>query len=131
MNWRELAIVIRHYYIGKDTVRFERLRRAEAENEVTRTVEDGFRVLLIERSVALIAAYHEAGETDEAFEVFGRRVDTLAVAMARLMEDGDAIDELILEPVRSKVELMFDQGTAERLMAAFERNFRRTGQPGF
>jgi hypothetical protein len=37
------------------------------------------------------------------------------------MAPGEAINDLILVPVRTKVELMYDEKTSERLMMAFER----------
>jgi hypothetical protein len=80
--------------------------------------------------VALIAAYHEAGETDEAFEALRRRADDLIVASARPGRGRAAIAELILVQLRTEVEQMYDAGTAERLMVAFECAFGCTGGPG-
>jgi hypothetical protein len=131
MNWRDRANIIRRFYLGGDAVRLVRSRRAEAAQEVERTIEEGFRILLIDRGVALINAYHEAGETDEAFEALRRRAEALAVAAARLGQGREAIDDLILMAVRTEVEQMYDEGTAERLMVAFECGFGRTGRPRF
>jgi hypothetical protein len=97
---------------------------------VDRTTEGRFRIPLIDRGVALIDAYHDAGETDEAFEALRRGADDLAVASARPGRGREAIAYLILMPVRSEVEQMYDAGTAERLMVAFECGFGRGGRPG-
>jgi hypothetical protein len=126
MGWRDRADVIRRFY----ALRLARSRRAEAGHEVDRRTEDGFQVPLIDRGVALIAAYHEAGETDEAFEALRRRAGDLDVASAGPGRGREASADLILVQIRTEVEQMYDAGTAERLMAAFERGFGRTGQPG-
>src|SRR5262245_54072840 len=126
MDWHDRADVIRRFY----AVWLARSRRAEAGWEVDRPIEDGFQVRLIDRGVALIAAYYEAGETDEAFEALRRRADDLAVASARLGRGREAIADLTLVQIRTKVEPMYDAETAERLMAAFEWGFGRSGRPG-
>jgi hypothetical protein len=101
-----------------------RFGRREAE----RTIADGFRVLLIDRGVALVAAYHEADETDEAFDDLRRGADALAVA-ARRMGRGETIGDWLLVPVRTSIELMYDEGTAERLIVALDRAFGRAPWP--
>jgi hypothetical protein len=126
MGWRDRADVIRRFY----AVRLARSRRAEGTREVDRTIEGGFQAPLIDRGVALIAAYHEVGETDEAFEALRRRAGDLAVASAGPGRGREAIADPILMQIRTKVEQMYDAGTAERLMVAFERGFGRTGRPG-
>jgi hypothetical protein len=127
MNWHDRANVIRRLYAERDAWWLARSRRAEAGQEVEGMLEDGIRILLVDRGVAWIAAYHEAGETDEAFEALRRRAD----AVARLGQHREAIDDLILVPVRAKIELMYDEMTAERLMVAFERGCRPTERPRF
>ena len=78
--------------------------------------------------LGLVWAYYEAGETDEAFEALSRRTHALAaVAIARLGQGREAIDDLILMPVRTRVQLMYGAGTAGRLIVAFERGCGRTG----
>jgi len=129
MNWCDRANIIRRFYLGRDVVRLVRWRRAEIALEVERTIKDGFRILLIDRGVSLINAYHEAGETDEAFEALRRSATALAVAAARVAQGREAIDDLILTAVRMKVEQMYDEGTAERLMVAFECGFGRNERP--
>jgi hypothetical protein len=131
MNWCDRVDMIRRFYLGRDAVRLVRSRRAEAAREVERTIEDGFRTLQIDRGVALIDAYHEAGETDTAFEALRRGANALAVAAARLEQGREAIDDLILVAVRMEIEQMYDAGTAERLMVAFECGLDRTGRPRF
>jgi hypothetical protein len=101
-----------------------RFGRKETEG----TIADGFRVLLIDRGVALVAAYHEAEETDEAFDDLGRGADALAVA-ARRTGRGETIDNWLLAPVRTSIELMYDEGTAERLIVALDRAFGRAPRP--
>ena len=54
----------------------------------------------------------------------------LAVASAGPGRGREAIADPILMQIRTKVEQMYDAGTAERLMVAFERGFGRTGRPG-
>jgi len=94
-------------------------------------IDEGFRILLIDRGVTLINAYHEEGETDLAFEVLRNRARDLAVASDRLGQSREAIDDLIFMAVWIKVEQMYDEGTAERLMVAFECGFGRTDRPRF
>jgi hypothetical protein len=129
MNWRDRVDMIRRSYLGRDAVRLVRSRRTEAAREVERTIEDGFRTMLVDRGVALIATYHEEGETDMAFEALRSGANALAVAAARLEQDREAIDDLILVAVRLEIEPMYDAGTAERLMVAFECGLGRTGWP--
>ena len=131
MNWCDRANIIRRFHRGRDTVGLVRWRRAEAMPEVERTIKDGFRMLLIDRGVSLINDYHEAGETDEAFEALRRNALALVLAADRVGQGREVIDDLILTAVRMKVEQMYDEGTAERLLVAFECGFGRTGRPKF
>jgi hypothetical protein len=97
--------------------------------EVEDTIEDGFRILLIDRGVALIVAYHAAGETDEAFDAFRRCGNSLAVAAARLGQNCEWVYDPIIEAVGAKIDQMYDEGTAERLMLAFECGLGRSKRP--
>jgi len=68
MNWCDRANIIRRFYLRRDSSRLVRWRRDEIVQEVEHTIKGGFQILLIDRGVTLINAYHEAGETDEAFD---------------------------------------------------------------
>jgi hypothetical protein len=83
---------------------------------------------LVDRGVASIVTYHEAGETDEAFEALRHEAAALADA-ARLEPGREAIDDSILEPIRMRVELMYDEKTSERLMVAFACGCGPAGRP--
>jgi hypothetical protein len=120
MNWYDRAKLIRRFYLRRAAGRSVNSSRDEAE----RTIDDGFRALLIDRGVALIAAYFEAAETDEAFEALRRRANGLAVAASRSGRGREDVDDRLLEEVRMRVEPMYDAATAGRLMAAFECGFR-------
>jgi hypothetical protein len=98
--------------------------------EAERTIDEGFRVVLVDRGVALITTYHEAGETDEAFEALRRRASALAAAAARLKQDRQVIDERIVGAIETAVEPMYDELTAMRLIAAFRCGFGYDGCPG-
>jgi len=131
MNWRDRANMIRRFYLGRDAERRIRSKRADAGHDVDHTIDEGFRMLVIDRAVALINAYYEEGETDLAFEALCRRASDLAVASARLGESCETIDDRIFLAVWIKVEPMYDEGTAERLMVAFECGFGGTDRPRF
>jgi magnesium transporter len=104
------------------------LRRAESSAErVDHTLADEFQTPLIERGVSLIVEYHEAAETDQAFAVLRRSADDLTAASVRPGREPSAIANAILVKIRMKVELMYDAGTSDRLMAAFESGFGRNG----
>jgi hypothetical protein len=125
MSWRDRANVIRRFYACRfnaepDAWRLAGRRRAEAGREVQGGPEHGIRSSLVDRGVASIVGYHEAGETDEAFEALRQEAAALADAAARLGLGCEAIEELIFGPVRTRVHLMYDEKTAERLMVAFE-----------
>jgi magnesium transporter len=90
---------------------------------------EGIQTVLVDRGMALIAAYHEAGETDEAFEALRRETVALADTAARVGQGREAIDDLILTPIRSKVEPMYDDQTSRRLMSVFERGCNSTVPP--
>jgi hypothetical protein len=124
MNWRDRADMIRRFYLGRAAGRPVSSRRDEVGREVERMIDDGFRTLLIDRGVALIAAYYEAGETDEAFEALRRRANELAVASSRVGQGREAIDDRLLKAVETRVDPMYDAATASRLMAAFECGIR-------
>jgi hypothetical protein len=124
MNWRDRADMIRRFYFRRDAGRPVSSCRDEAGREVERTIDDGFRTLLIDRGVALIAAYYEAGETDEAFEDLHCRANALAVAASRVGQGCEAIDDGLLEAVGMRVDPVYDAATARRLMVAFECGFR-------
>jgi hypothetical protein len=125
MNWGDRADMIRRFYFGRG------VRPAPAEQEIESTIEDGFRILLVDQGVALITAYHEAGETDEAFETLRRSASALAIAAARLKLGGELVDDQILGAIETRVEPMYDELTANRLIAAFRRGFGRSGCPRF
>jgi hypothetical protein len=124
MNWRDRADMIRRFYLGRKAGRPVSSSWDEAGREIERTIDDGFRTLLIDRGVALIAAYFEAGETDEAFEALRRRANALAVAASRVGQGREVIDDRLLEAVEMRVDPMYDAATARRLMVAFECGFR-------
>jgi hypothetical protein len=128
MSWRDRANIIRRFYAERDASRLAGWRRAEAGREVEGLPEDGMRSLLVDRGVASIVTYHEAGETDEAFEALRHEAAALAGA-ARLEPGREAIDDSILEPIRMRVELMYDEKTAERLMVAFDCGCGPAGRP--
>jgi magnesium transporter len=89
---------------------------------------EGTRTSLVERGVSLITAYYEAGETDEAFAALRRATAALAAEVPRTGR-GREIDDLILMPVRGKVEPMYDDQTSRRLLSAFEHCCRTTAPP--
>jgi hypothetical protein len=88
-------------------------------------LKKGTRMSLDERGVNLIVAYHEAGETDEAFDLLRRMVAALATEVAHTGR-GQEMNALILMPVRKKVELMYDDHTSRRLLSAFEQGCHST-----
>jgi magnesium transporter len=92
---------------------------ADAERKDSVMRNKSTRTPLVERAVALIETYHEAGETDEAFDALRRETAALVDAAA-CIEPGRAIDNPILESVRRKVEPMYDHQTSLRLLSAFE-----------
>jgi hypothetical protein len=124
MNCRDRVDIIRRFYLGRDAVRLVSSRRAWFMQQFDRTIEEGLQTLLIGRGMLLINAYYEAGETDEAFETLHRTARELAAAAAQLERDREAIVDLILGQIRTQVEPMYDAGTTERLMVAFECGFR-------
>jgi hypothetical protein len=71
MNLGNRAAMIRRFYRRRVAEQWVSSSGAEAVQEAERTIEDGFRILLVDRAVGLITTYYEAGETDEAFEGSG------------------------------------------------------------
>jgi hypothetical protein len=123
MNLGNRAAMIRRFYHRRVAEQCARSSRAEAVQEAARTIEDGFRVLLVDRAVGLITTYYEAGETDEAFEALRCRASALAAAAARLEQDREVLHDRILGAVETAVEPMYDELTAMRLIAAFRSGF--------
>jgi hypothetical protein len=128
MRWRDRVNVIRRFYAEREALRLAGWRRAEAGREVEGLPEDGIRRRWVDRGVAAIISYHEAGESDQAFEAL--RHEAAALAAATLPERGrEAIDDSIFGPIRMRVELMYDDRTAERLVVAFECGCGPGGRP--
>jgi hypothetical protein len=123
MNLRDRAAMIRRFYLRRGSDPRVCSSGAEAAQEAERTIEDGFRVLLVDRAVTLITTYHEAGETDEAFESLRRHARALAAAAARLDQVREVVDDQILGAIGTTVEPMYDELTAMRLIAAFRCGF--------
>jgi hypothetical protein len=115
--------MIRRFYLRRGAEPRVCSSGAEAVQEAERTIEDGFRVLLVDRGVAMITTYHEAGETDEAFEALRRRANALAAAAARLEPDPEVVDDRIFGAIATTIEPMYDELTAMRLIAAFRCGF--------
>jgi hypothetical protein len=130
LNLRDRAAMIRRFYLRRGAERRVCSSGAEAVREAERTIEDGLRVLLVDRAVALITTYHEAGETDEAFEALRRRASALAVAAARLDQDRGVVDDRILGAIETTIEPMYDELTAMRLIVAFRCGLGAEGRPG-
>jgi hypothetical protein len=120
MRLRDRTNMIRRFYLGRAAVQGVGSGRVKAVQEAERTIEEGFRTLLVDRGVDLVTTYHEAGETDEAFEALRCGASALAVAAARLEPDRGAVDDRIPVAIETIVEPMYDELTARRLIAAFQ-----------
>jgi hypothetical protein len=128
MRWRDRVNVIRRFYAEREASRLAVWRRAEAGRAVEDMPEDGIPSLWVDRGVAAIITYHESGESDEAFE--GLRHEAAALGAAARLEPGrKAIDDSFVGSIRMRVELMYDEKTAERLMVAFECGCGPGGRP--
>jgi hypothetical protein len=93
-------------------------------------IRDGMRVLrLIFRGVSLVVRYHEAGETEEAFDDLRLGSESLARAASHLGLGDRATDGFVLDSVEEEVGLMYDEQTADRLMHALRQCLDRPGLP--
>jgi hypothetical protein len=128
MNWLDRANVISRFYAARGASQLVVWRRARAGREVEGLFEDSLRNL-IDQGVNSIIAYHESGESDEAFTALRLEADALADAAARSEQGCVATSDSFLAKVRTKVELMYDANTAERLMVAFECGCGPAGRP--
>jgi hypothetical protein len=100
--------------------------RIEGREKVARVIDDRFLAPVLDHGVALVVAYHEEGETDAAFGALRRGTNGLLIAARRLGRGRGAI----FTAVRSRVELMYDEATAQRLIVAFDRVLGHASPPG-
>jgi hypothetical protein len=119
MNWIDRANAIRRFYAEQDALQLVGWRRARVGREVGGMLEDSNRNL-VDQGVTSITAYHESGESDEAFAALRLEAAALSDAAVRLEQGCVATSDSFLAKVRMKVSLMYDANTAERLMVAFE-----------
>lgn len=123
MNWPGRANLIRRFGVS----RLAGWGRAETGRGGQGMLDDSLRTHLIDRGVTSITSYHEAGESDGAFAALRLEAAILAEEAARLGQGFEGIGDLILAPIRMRIELMYDEKTAERLMAAFECGYGPAG----
>ena len=98
--------------------------RRRTEREAGFADRDDMRVpRLIFRGVSLVVRYHEAGETDPAFDALRLGAESLAEAADRLGLGVRRNAAPVLDPIADEVGLMYDALTADRLVQALRQCF--------